>query len=75
MDLVDSSLGQIRSTNVKPHGEAFNDYWSYLQGLPFCSYGKGKGMFESPFDVKVGAFPSGPYLGNVIRFEVVLIEA
>ena len=75
MDLVDSSFGQIGSTDVKSHGETFNNYWSYLQGLPFSPYGEGQGVFESPSDVEVGAFPSSPYLGNVVRFEVVLIEA
>ena len=75
MDLVDSSLGQIGSTDVKPHGEALNNYRSYLQGLSLSSYSEGQGMLESPSDIEVGAFSSSPYLGNVVRFEVVLIEA
>ena len=75
MDLVDSSLGQIGSTDVKPHGETFNNYWSYLEGLSPSSHSEGQGMLESSSDVEVGAFSSSPYLGDVVGFEVVLIEA
>ena len=48
---------------------------SYLQGLSLSSYCESQGVFESPSDVEVGAFSSGPYLGDVVRFKVVLIEA
>ena len=75
MDLVDSSLGQIGSTDVKPHGETFNNYWSYLEGLSSSSHSEGQGMLESSSDVEVGAFSSSPYLGNVVGFEVVFIKA
>ena len=41
VNLVNPSLGQIRSTDVEAHGEAFDNHWSDLQGLPFCSYREG----------------------------------
>ena len=75
MDLINSSLGQIGSADVKSHGETFDDHRSYLQGLSPRSYCESQGMFESPSDVEVGALSSSPYLGNVVRFEVVLVEA
>ena len=37
VNLVDSSLGKVWSTNVETHGEAFNDDGSNLQGLSRCS--------------------------------------
>ena len=75
MDLVDPSLSQVGSTDVETHREAFDDHRSDLQGLSFSPYRKGQGVLDSSLDVVVGAFSSGSYPGDMVGFEVVLVQA
>ena len=74
VNLVNPSLGQIRSTDVEAHGEDFDNHRSDLQGLPLCSYREGKGMLEPSFDVEVCALSCSSYPGDVVGFEVVLSQ-
>jgi len=71
MDLVDSSLSKVWSTDVEAHGEPLDDDGSDLQDLPGGSYRESKGAFKSSPDVEMGALPGCSHAGDVVGLEVI----
>ena len=71
MDLVNSPLGEVRSTDVEAHGEPLDDDGSEFQNLTCSPYRKSKGAFKPSFDIEVGTFPGRSYAGDVVGLEVI----
>ena len=74
VNLVNPSLGQVGSTDVKTHREALDTHGSDLQSLSFGSHHEGEGVPEPTLDVEVGALSCSPYSRKVVGFEMVLSQ-
>ena len=72
MNLVDSPVGEVWSTNVEAHGESFDDDGSNLQDLSVGPDRKSEGVFEASLDVEVRAFSGRSYTGDVVGLKVIL---
>ena len=72
MDLVDSLVGKVWSTNVETHGEPFYDDGSNLQDLSVGPDREREGVLEASLDVKVRAFSGRAHSWDMIGLKVIL---
>ena len=71
MDLVNSSSGEVGSTDVETHGKSLDDDGSDFQNLTRGPYRKGERVFKPSFDIEVGTLPGCSHAGDVVGLEVV----